>query len=290
MATKTIRFDKFRPYYIEVNPQGARQENILDLSALFRDISHPEFHPSVREIWGDMYRFNNCHFNDSLGVWEIQILHLREKILPGMAGLERGYDLIELPEGMYAAESSTMLYDPQDSTLYMQRNMFCVSPKKMEMYLARLLPENTRIALKVIQADNRINEITAQKLYRKVVLVADTNETADLLENSSLRTLLNAHAQYGGKVAHIEFGMGRTRGRLNSAATAALIQEAYEAAATEKLEVTMADPDDNEFNLVNLLEARASYCVTLEYEREDPITHQRLLEACKECYRQEHNR
>lgn len=290
LSTKTIQFDKFRPYFLEVDAQGVRTENILDLSSLLREIAGPEFHPAVQVILGDIYRFHKCSYDAALGIWELQILHLREKILPGMAGRESGYDIISLPDGKYAAESSTLLYDPTDSVLYMQRNVFCMSPKKLEMYLSLILPQNTRVALKVIQARNQIQSITAQKRYRKIVLVANAKETRGLEAGSSLLRLLNTHAQYGGHVAHIEISMGRKKGILNSEATAELIQEAYEAASTQQLKVCMADPDDVDFSTVDLLEDRDSYKVTLEYSRDNPITHQRLWEGCKECYQREHNR
>ena len=284
MATKTIQFDKFKPYYLASDELGNKVENILDLSALFREVSAPEFSPALQQIWGDFYRFHKCRYDESLRIWELQILHLREKILPGMAGRESGYDIISLPEGKYAAESSTLLYDPQDSTLYMQRNVFCMSPKKLSVYFARLLPENTRIVLKVVQAHKKIQSMTEEKKYRKIILVANTKESHDLPEGSSLATLLQSYGRYNGTIAHIEISMGRRRGMLNSKAAVELISEAYESDAIEQLKVSMSDPDDVGPTLVDLMEDRDSYRVVLEYSRDNPITHQRLFEKCKECY------
>ena len=92
---KTVQFDHFHPYYLAQDENGASREHLYDLRALLEHVmSHP-FSETKKKILGDTHMFHKCRRDDQLNVWELQILHLREKILPGIADGDGAYELID---------------------------------------------------------------------------------------------------------------------------------------------------------------------------------------------------
>lgn len=120
---KNVQFDHFRPYYLKRNDDGSTQECAYDLKALLQYVASQPFTNTKKQILGDTHMFHVCKRDGQLKVWELQILHLREKLLPGIADDAGAYELITLEENQYPAESTTMLYDEVSCTLYMQRNI-----------------------------------------------------------------------------------------------------------------------------------------------------------------------
>lgn len=95
---KTVQFDHFHPYYLAQDENGASREHLYDLRALLEHVmSHP-FSETKKKILGDTHMFHKCRRDDQLNVWELQILHLREKILPGIADGDGAYELIQLAD------------------------------------------------------------------------------------------------------------------------------------------------------------------------------------------------
>lgn len=85
---KTVQFDHFHPYYLAQDENGASREHLYDLRALLEHVmSHP-FSETKKKILGDTHMFHKCRRDDQLNVWELQILHLREKILPGIVFIQ----------------------------------------------------------------------------------------------------------------------------------------------------------------------------------------------------------
>ena len=144
-----------------------------------------------------------------------------------------------------------------------------------------LSPTGTAVLLKPVLTNAQIGRITTDRVYRKVILVADTELLSDNERQQSLGQIIHSFSQYQGKIVRFDLGFGRQRaGRLNAHETTRLIQEAYGFRGTKKLEVRAADDEDTPFETINLLDDRASYKLSVEYSRSQPITHARLYRMC----------
>ena len=285
MQKKTVKFDQLKPWYLK---EGENQESLYNLGALLRLVTKTPLIGTSKRIYGDVYRFHICNYDEKLKIWEIQILHLREKLLPGIADSEGAYELIQLEDGQYPAESTTFLFDETHSTLYMQRNIFGISIKNMEQYIQQLSPKGISVLLKPVRAGNRISKIVPSSLYRKVILVADIEQFDEKDKNKTLYKTLNSFGRYQGRIVKVDLGFGHERtGLLNATATTDLIKEAYGFSGTQVLKVRQSDPDDVLFETLDLLDDCANYKLDIEYSRDNPITHGRLYYLCEEAYKRE---
>lgn len=283
---KPVRFDLLQPCYLQRGQDGVSRENIYDLSTLLQQIAMLSPAQTQKKVLGDIYVVQVCNYISELMIWEMQLLRLREKILPGIADDDGHYDLIQLGENQYPAESTTILYDPRRSTLCMQRNVFAVSIRALEEYLQLLSPEGTLVCLKPVLVGKRINSITPDKLYRKIILVADGQSLADD-ENHSLGEILRSFGKYQGPVVKVEIGFGRQKkGHLNAHNITELVREAYHYNGTTNLKVRLAENEDCAVETIDLLEDRDSFFVRIDYSRSTPITHERLFRMCLGEYKE----
>lgn len=286
---KTVQFDHFRPYYLTTDENGISRERAYNLHKLLQHVMTHPFSETKKKILGDTHMFHTCRYDDQLHVWELQILHLREKILPGIADDDGAYELIQLADNQYPAESTTILYDEAHCTLYLQRNLYGTSIKALEEFFQLISPEDTLVLLKPIVSGARIGGVTPSKLYRKLVLVADSEQLTDVQSAQPLGQIISNFRKYQGRFVRFELGFGRQRhGLLNAYEVSSLVHEAYSFPGTHNLCVRIAENEDTPFETINLMDDRACYQIDVEYSRNNPITHERLYRMCLAEYKEDH--
>jgi hypothetical protein len=286
---KTVQFDLFKAYYLKKNKDGSQQECLYDLTGLLQHIANHPFSDTKKKIFGDTQMFHVCRENAKSPVWELQLLHLREKMLPGIADDSGTYELIKLEDNQYPAESTTMLYDAQRCVLCMQRNIYGTSIKALEQLLEQISPAGTPVLLKPVLIGNRIGRINEDKLFRKVILAVDCEQLTDETEQQALKNIITSVKRYQGRIVRVELGFGRQKkGLLNAAKVNDLVREAYGFSGTQNLRVSFAENEDTAFETINLLDDRASYRIEVDYSRGNPITHERLYRMCLGKYMEEH--
>ena len=274
---KTVRFDFFKPYYLITDDNGNTTEQLYDLSSLFQFVDERPFSETKKKVLGDTHMFHICKYHEERNIWELQVLHLREKMLPGIADDAGAFKLIELEDNEYPAESTTLIFNVENNILYMQRNIYGTSISALEEYLRLLSPEGTKMLLKPIHVDRRISQVTENKFYRKIILTADSTDLPDEGIFPSLRSLIKSFSNYQGKCVKFEIGFGHKSGNLDSSQSCQLIREAYEYSGTSKLNVSLSDDEDTHVETIDLMDDRANYKVDITYSRENPITHDRLF-------------
>lgn len=282
-ATKNVSFDHLQAKYTTFRDKNQQAGlRTYDLESLFRKISETDLLKTKRIINGDQYLFHICKYHADIKLWELQILHLREKMLPGIADEFGGYEPIKLADFEYPAESATILYDPNKCILYMQRNKFALSIRNFEKYLMELSPENTFVQLAIVKSSSNIERVKKDSRFRNVAFTVDTREEPDLNADSNLRQILEAFKPYRGTYISIQIRTSKKSGDiLDGNQIENLIQDTYRYDGTSKLETSMADPDDLEFETIDMLDDRNRFVIPFAYSRQNPITHERLFNACK---------
>lgn len=281
--SKVVEFDFFRPYYLINNEDGTTTESVYDLKVLLKHIASNPLLNTKRKILGDNHLFHICKKEDDSNIWEIQVLHLREQVLPGIADEEGAYELIVLSEDQYPAESTTILYDEDACVLYMQRNIYGTSIRALTGLIQLISPEETYVILKPLMQRSKIDKVTSAKNHKKIVLTVDCEQLTSQEHGSDLGKILSAFSTYQGKIITVELGFGRKRGQyLNSTDTVKLLKEAYDFPGTDKLIVDILESDDSKIEKVDLLDDRKKFLFKMEYSRENPITHERLYVRCLE--------
>lgn len=285
-SKKIVQFDHFKPHYSYVDEDGVTHDRLFDLHTLLSEVAKHPFSESKKKVAGDMHMFHVCKYDEDLHVWEIQLLHLREKMLPGIADDDGAFELIKLEDNQYPAESTTLLYDKENCILYMQRNIYGTSVKALEQYIQLLLPKGNLVLLAPIISGSRITKIAESNLYRKFILVADREHLTESDQEKPLAKILNQFGNYQGKIVKIELGFGKQRhGLLNPLETTRLIREAYGFTGTNTLKVITATDEDTAFEAINLLDDRDHFLISIEYSRNNPITHDRLFRMCLAEYK-----
>lgn len=122
---KSVRFDHLEPTYTSYSTQSEIQT--YDLEDMLKQIARAEPMDTKKIIDGDSYIFHVCKYHDEDNLWELRVLRIREKILPGILHDDGTYELIKLGNDEVTAESTTLAYAPATHTLYMQRNRFGIS-------------------------------------------------------------------------------------------------------------------------------------------------------------------
>lgn len=286
---KTVQFNLFKAFFLKRDQDGTSREHTYDLSKMLQHVADHPFSETKKKILGETHMFHVCRRDEQLRVWELQILHLREKNLPGIADEDGAYELLRLPDHQFPAESTTLLYDENDYTIYLQRNIYGTSVKALEEFLRLISPEGISVLLKPITSGARIQKMTPSTLFRKVILTADSMQLSDDQKDGTLWGIIHNFGKYQGRIVKIELGFGRQRqGLLNSAEVNKLIHEAYSFAGTQSLRVSAAEDEDASFDPINLLDDLANYQIPIEFSRRNPITHDRLYRMCLADYKKAH--
>lgn len=279
---KTIYFDKYIPYTLSKAEDGTQIEKKLNLHPLFDAIQSGNPGESLQEIFGEKYRIQICKYHNTEKIWELQILHLRNAVLPGIADEKKEFKPLTLPAGHYPTECCTILYSSEDNLFYIQRNIICLSAKRFAFYLKKMLSEGTKVLLKPVIDGSRIHQITNTAVYRKVVLACTIDSKKPIDSSRRLGKLLHSYSDYQGVVANISIGMGRKKGRLNTNEVYELVKEAYEESDVQALKVQLDSTGIGTYEWLDLMLDRASYAIRLEYTNGDPILHHHLFNACLE--------
>ena len=277
---KSVRFDHLEPTYTTYsNTTGSKT---YDLEELLKRIVKVDPLETKKDINGDSYVFHVCKYHDEDKLWELRVLRIREKVLPGILHEDGKYDLIKLGNNEVPAESTTLAYSPETHTLYMQRNRFGISIRNMEAYLSELSPEGTIVILAVKETGTGLLRMTSDVRYRKVIMVAETNPLEELSTQSTLRDILTPMKKVGGQYCNVEIKVGRGKhATLDAEQAIAFVKEAYDYSGIDKLNVVIEDEDDKEVETIDLLSNAAKYTVPFSYSMANPITHERLYFALK---------
>lgn len=281
--TKNVAFDHLQVQYTSFrDDSGNAGMRVYKLEALLQEICKGNLPKTRKVVNGDPYMFHVCKYHADSGLWELQILHFREKILPGIADDFGGYEQIKLKDTEYPAESATLIYDQKTRILYMQRNKFALSIRNLEAYLGTLSPDGTLIQMAIVNQGKNIKKVTSESRYRNVVFTVDTRNENQLNEDSDLKQIIEAFKKYQGAYISVTIRTSRKIGSvLNGSQVKNLIRDAYDYQGTSKLETDMADPDDLEFETIDMLDNRSQFIIEFSYSRQHLITHDRLFAACK---------
>lgn len=276
---KTVYFDKYIPYQLEHGVDGAMVEKKLDLSGFFSAVAAAELRNTLRTINGERYRFHVCHFDETNACWEVQLLRLRDVLLPGVADEAGMYEILTLPEGRFIAESCTLVYDAAHTCLYMLRNKMCLSISRLIDYFREMFPEGVYLTFKPVFQMDESQPWGNQTSIRRIELCCSADQAECLGQETRLYHLLKQFGCYNGNTISISISMGHHRGSLNPLETRRLITEAYGVPELGKLRVHAADREDAMHEWINLLDNRVYYRCRIQFDKERPITHSRLYQA-----------
>lgn len=278
MNKKTVYFDYFDIWCHELTEDGETiVEKKFDITNILKKASELTPKETMRKYRDEKVRIQKVK---SLGdIWEIQLLRLREKSLPGVAKDDGEFQLIVLDDGEYIGESVSLLYDKQDCVIVIQRNCNSISPSGVEEYFNSILHSERikRIILKPIIAESELKKITTSKVYRSLTIGISMNE--QIPDSIFLNNLLKNFKEYDGVSYKFVISVGRAKKdkSLSPGLSVDTIKELYDKKYTTILKTSIKDSEDTKVEKIDLLDDRRKDSCEFTIEKKKPLTHERVF-------------
>ncbi len=286
---KEIQFDYFEVHAFEMDKNNNVAMDIkMDITPILENLLHMETVDRTQNYKSDKIRFQVVHKKDN-SIWEIQLLRLREVLLPGIADDEGNYEIITLEDGQYIGESTSMIYDSENCVICMQRNNKAILPSILE-YLLRSIYDggNELITLRPIIRPTNLMQLNNNTLFRKISIGIATDEIVlNEKHETPIGKILNNMQEYDCGYITLELGFN---GRLKKNTTMAsglsfnTIQELLEDNKVNKLKVDYKTTEDSFVEHVDLIENKTHDIISFEYERNYDITHEVIFKKIYERY------
>ncbi len=222
--------------------------------------------------------------------WEILILKLRDEVMPGIADDDGNYTIEILEDGKYYCESTTMLYDLEKSILVIQKNRYGIQPSNIEFLLNKINEdENITIILKPMIKKNKIQLLNKDKVYRSLEIGVVNIEQEEIIEEQEgIIGVLRNFQKYKGNNISVRIGYNKRCKKdecLDSNMVIDTINELYGNIHVNKLKTSIKFNDDTKVETIDLLDDRIYDHENIEYSKENPITHDRLIAILRQLYK-----
>lgn len=286
---KTIYFDYVKTYTQRYEKDGNKVvEELADLSGCFERVSKINSVDRTYNMGNEKIRIQELK---KVGeYWEILVLKLRDEVMPGIADDSGNYSIEILEDGKYYCESTTMLYDPENSVLVLQKNRYGLQASNVEILLNLINVDNKiKIILKPIINKNKIKLLDNGHAYRSLEIGIVNNMEEEVIEDSTgIMGVLNNFQKYKGNVVSIRIGYNKKSKKnesLDSNLVIDTINELYGNIHVNKLKTSIKFNEDTKVETIDLLDDRIYDYETLTYCKENPITHDRIISVLRNLYK-----
>ena len=288
--SKAICFDYLRTYIQRYDGEtNTVIEELGDLEECLQRISKMDSVDRTLRMGNDKVRIQELKKYD--GLWEFLILKLRDEIMPGIADDNGNYTLEILEDGKYYCESTTMIYDPEKCIVVMQKNRFGLQASNVELLFNKInIDEKIGIILKPIINKNKINLLDKDKVYRSLEIgfANSFNEENIQEKTNGILGTLNNFQKYKGNSVTIRIGYDKRAKKddcLDSNLVVDTINQLYGNIEINKLKTSIKFDDDTKAEIIDLLDDRIYDRENFEYNKENPITHERIVNTLRLLYK-----
>ena len=276
--SKAICFDYLRTYIQRYDGEtNTVIEELGDLEECLQRISKMDSVDRTLKMGNDKVRIQELKKYD--GLWEFLILKLRDEIMPGIADDNGNYTLEILEDGKYYCESTTMIYDPEKCIVVMQKNRFGLQASNVELLFNKInIDEKIRILL------------DKDKVYRSLEIgfANSFNEENIQEKTNGILGTLNNFQKYKGNSVTIRIGYDKRAKKddcLDSNLVVDTINQLYGNIEVNKLKTSIKFDDDTKAETIDLLDDRIYDRENFEYNKENPITHERIVNTLRLLYK-----
>lgn len=299
LKKKTLRLDYFTVLCFEKSQDDCgneeAMERILDMSKSFEEMS--EMSAASRDIVnknGEVIRVQVVRphvFADikdkngePLKIWELEVLKERVSSNPGLATSKGEYHPIELNEGERICEDVTALYDPDKGVVVVYRKKEALTPNGIADTLGKMLSEPT-LHFKSLIEPATLEALQGNKLYSKIeVIISNDNKNTEMSVTDAMREGLKLNAA----TVHLTYSLGRKKKdsdpTLNSDFLKGLTKKYLMNPGLKKLEIKARENEGDELETYDLIEERIHDLITLEFDKKNPITHNKVYQVMELGY------
>lgn len=233
---------------------------------------------TVLSCMGDKARIQKLIKHKITNIWEIQMLRLKETAsFSGIASDSGDFILHNLDDGKYVGESTTVLYDPVNHLLLIQRNYGSLTPSGFEKYLNNSI-KNIEIFFNVVmKKDSDIDDILSNiDLFRNIDIGMTFLGDESYNGNSELISTLYAMSKKGARNVRATLTVGQgalKKDTLSPGLSRETINELYSDKKTTKLSFKYKDNLDTNVETLDLLDNREQIEIKLRKPKKLALSH-----------------
>lgn len=288
MHNQGVRYDYFYTGCKVFNTatEEVETEELYDIKEIFENLLDIEAQERTELVNGEPCRIQTLVKHH--GIYKIQVLRLRENVIPGIANDDGDFEIIELHDGEYVAEYNAIIYDSVTKVLMLHRNRNAMTPSRMEDYLSEFLVPGCNVILTPIIKESTLANIRRKPIYRslRVRVIGDESRDASLSEDSCLRRLIRAAKDLDPNSIDLYFGIGRGKkgDSLSLEKTREIIAEAHGKEYIDKIEVSYKNDLDSKVEHIDLIEDRLHDECNFSLDEKEPLIYEKVIESMATKY------
>ncbi len=270
---------------------GKYNETKYDIAEIFELLSESDCTQRTFEYKEEKVRVQEVKYDKQNEIWEIQLLRAREYIQPGVADDTGNYDILDLGEDKYYAESISLLYDSKRCIIGMQINHNYITRTILEQIFNSFYNDDQEgmIQLRpIITSDGKEKIKKAEYCTRIAVVLKDPKMKEKEYDNKTLLgQLFNSSKKFNGIQCKIEIGFGKNlkkKDSLSMEEVKSMIDTVDKIKGIEELELDYKDMEDSTIDKVSLIKERIQDAITVTVEKGKSISHAEIFQKMKEKY------
>lgn len=191
---------------------------------------------------------------------------------------------LDLDEDEYIGHEVSILYDPNQNVMLIQRNISSLSPTGIERFIRQLYFDyyEEDIYFKLVTAvdDNATDSALNKEIYRQVALKVNKNSTKDLIVGIT-------EDDYEGveTVEIIITAKNNNKSQLNTDTTQNILKKWVNDTSVEKLSVRAREGENMPIEDIDLIKQNLKRSLVYRYEQARELDAERVYEDMRNIYR-----
>lgn len=191
---------------------------------------------------------------------------------------------LDLDEDEYIGHEVSILYDPNQNVMLIQRNISSLSPTGIERFIRQLYFDyyEEDIYFKLVSAvdDNATDSALNKEIYRQVALKVNKNSTKDLIVGIT-------EDDYEGveTVEIIITAKNNNKSQLNTDTTQNILKKWVNDTSVEKLSVRAREGENMPIEDIDLIKQNLKRSLVYRYEQARELDAERVYEDMRNIYR-----
>jgi hypothetical protein len=275
MGTKKVQFDYFKVYGRWFNKEKNVTEegffNLVPILQVAESISIPDRTYSVSNDTARLQEVTQIN-----GLWAMYFVRIRKDDTLFITSDDGDLDPLELDEDQGIGEAVSVIYDPTNHVIMIQRNRNSLSPTGISSYLNQVTgDENAHIFFKPIVSPDALQRISEQDLFRGVeITIADLKNASD----ETKRTLfgISRHAEETESAVNVKITLSLDRKSSRSASISGmfgLLNSLSQDNSVRKMEIRKKDDESTPVEKFDLIKDRLGDYAYFTVNRNEILSH-----------------
>lgn len=300
MARQLIRFNYFEPKLVAEDEKDAP----WDMKPFIEYVLANKKAFSGASVLGDEIsdlEWNSCGFDDSSGLYYIQLSKLRSKNIPSRKKINQDKVSLKLSDDEFLGEFNLLIFDPDYNVLITQGNFYGLTTKQIATSLSSLRlkykeavgeseeDNPSLVVLHPVIDKNAISKVKNNDIYRKIIIKgADYHELANEdLNSETLNSAVKALDKMNGVNFELTVSMAKaSKGEsLNQDEVRDMVDDIIELkgkALDVSMNLSSRKNEEDAIEYIDLLTPRLTSSISVQVENRATIAAEYIFQHFKE--------